>query len=43
MPNIQFVTGPQNAGDRLGSQLQQIHFSVEETLGPDWFHSVKFM
>ena len=44
MPNIQFVTEPQNVGDRLGSQLQQIlHFSVEETLGPDWFHSVKFI
>jgi len=44
MPNTQFVTEPQNAGDRLGSQLQQIlHFSVEETLAPDWFHPVKFM
>lgn len=31
--NTQFVTEPQNVGDRIGSQLQQIlHFSVEETL-----------
>ena len=32
IPNIQFVTEPQNVGDRIGSQLQQIlHFLVEET------------